>query len=358
VFSIVIIAGGKGERFWPKSVMTKPKQFHKIISDRTMIQETFFRVYPEIKKENIFIVAGERFGSIILEQLPLIKKSNLIVEPEGKNTAPAIGLAAVYLYKKDPEDIMAVLSADHVVEPREKFIKALNTAVLSAEKGNLVTFGITPERPATEYGYIETGQKLQGDFELNVYRVKMFREKPSFEQALKFVEDGSFLWNAGLFTFKVKSILNAIKEYMPSLYSGLMKIYNSIGAEDENSVKKYEFERFNNISIDYGIMEKAGNIVCVKPDFLWDDVGSWGAVARHRNADNEGNVVQGNVIMIDSKNNIVVGEDNSVISLVGISDTIVVKEGDKILISLRSKDQKVKEVLKVLSRNKKYLKYR
>lgn len=358
MYNIVIMAGGKGERFWPKSVLAKPKQFHKIVSERTMIQETFIRVHPEIKKENIYIVAGPSLKTLILEQLPELDASNLIVEPEGKNTAPAIGLAAVYLSKRNPESVMMVLTADHVVEPKEEFLKAVNTAVMVANQGWIVTFGITPARPATEYGYIETGEKLQGDSELDVYGVKMFREKPSYEQAEEYLGKGKFLWNSGLFCFKVSTILNAMKKQMPHLYKQLMKISDGIGTENEEAVNKSAFKEIENISIDYGVMEKAENIVCIRPKFLWDDVGSWSAIARHRKTDNEGNVTEGNAILLDSKNNIVLSDDGSIISLIGISDIIVVKEGNRILISNRSQDQKVKELLKIIAKDEKFYMYR
>jgi len=357
MFNIVIIAGGQGQRFWPKSTKSMPKQFHKIVSDKTMIQETFIRIHPEIPLDNIFVVAGEKLMDVVSGQLPLLKKQNLIVEPVGKNTAPAIGLAAAYIYKRDPDAVMAVLTADHVVEPRERFLKALNTAVSVAEKGYIVTFGITPDRPATEYGYIEIGEKISQNYELDVYNVKMFREKPTIETAREFVRRGVFLWNSGLFAFKAQVILDAMKEHMASLYSSLMKIYDSIGTEDEKSVKIAEFEKLESESIDYGIMEKADDIACVKPDFIWDDVGSWGAISRHMPGDEEGNIIQGNVVLVDSKNNIVLGEENSIISVVGVKDLIVVKDRDKVLVCHRSRDQNIKEALKSMRGNKKYTQY-
>ena len=357
MFNIVIMAGGQGQRFWPKSTKSMPKQFHKIVSDKTMIQETFARIHPEIPLDNIFVVAGEKLMAVASGQLPLLKKQNLIIEPVGKNTAPAIGLAAAYIYKREPDAVMVVLTADHVVEPRENFFKALNTAVSVAEKGYIVTFGITPDRPATEYGYIEIGEKIGQSYELDVCSVKMFREKPTVETARDFVHRGVFLWNSGLFAFKVRVILEAMKEHMPSLYSSLMKIYDSIGTDDEKSVKKAEFEKIENESIDYGVMEKADDIACVKPDFLWDDVGSWGAISRHMPEDEEGNIVQGNVVSVDSNNNIVLGEENSIISVIGVKDLIVVKDGDKVLVCHRSRDQNIKEALKSMKGEEKYSQY-
>lgn len=354
---IVIIAGGKGERFWPKSVRNKPKQFHKIISDKTMIQETFFRVYPEFKRENIFVVLGENLKTLLMEQLPTIDKRNLVVEPIGKNTAPAIGLAAIYIYKIDPDAVITILTADHVVEPEREFLISLNTAVKVAEMGYLVTFGITPDRPATEYGYIEIDERIHGSFDLDVFHVKKFTEKPLLKLAQRFVKAGTFLWNSGMFAFRVKDILESMKRYMPSLFTGLMNISNSIGMEDEEFVKKDVFEKLDSISIDYGIMEKADNIACIKPGFLWDDIGSWRSLDRHRKKDKDGNIVEGEAVIIDSKNNIVLGEGNCIISLIGVNDIVVVKEGDKLLLCRKTEDQKIKEALKVMSKDDKYLKY-
>lgn len=358
---VVIMAGGKGERFWPKSVRKKPKQFHSIVSDRTMIQETFERVvgcgHLGIKEENILIVLGERYEPLLLDQLPHIDKKNIITEPEGKNTAPAIALAAACIEKRSSQATVVVLSADHVIHPRSEFSRALSAALKAAETGHLVTFGIQPDRPATEYGYVELGEPLPGEFEHEVYRVKMFREKPSLETAQEFIKRGTFLWNSGMFAFRLKDMFEALKEYMPSLYHGLRRIHESIDTNREEAVKKAEYEKFENISIDYGIMEKAKNIVCVKSRFRWDDVGSWGALARHRDSDPEGNIIQGNVLTIDSKNSIVLGEDDSLISLIGVNDLIVVKEGNRLLLCHKSQDQRIKEMLKLLTHDKNQNRY-
>jgi mannose-1-phosphate guanylyltransferase len=358
VYNIVVMAGGKGERFWPKSDVHKPKQFQRIVSDRTMMQETFFRVYPEVSAERIFIVAGERFREVIVEQLPDLRPQSLIVEPVGKNTAPAIGLAAVYLLDDHRDEVMVVLTADHVLKPKHEFLRAVEAAASAAEGGSLVTFGISPNRPAVEYGYIEIGKVRERIRGLEVYDVEKFHEKPSLECASEYVRSGKFLWNAGLFAFTVSALLGSMKTHMPRLYEGLMCIHESIGTKREEAVKKEEFAQFESISVDYGIMEKARNIVCVRPSFLWDDVGSWGSVARHREKDTHGNVSQGQVMLIDAKDNIVLGDDESLISLIGLSDVIVVKEGHKILIAHRSQDQRVKEVVQRIDQNKNYSKFR
>ena len=319
-----------------------------------MIQETFYRVYPEVERGHIYVVAGKDFRELILEQLPDLPEENVIVEPEAKNTAAAIGLASVELARKDPEGTMLVLTADHVVKPKDEFLRACETAVQVAERGFLVTFGILPDRSAIEYGYIEIGQKVEDRYDLEVFGVKMFREKPSLEKARAYVAEGRFLWNSGMFAFTFKSILQAIETHMPSLHASLMRISRAIGSEDDERVKIKEFSGLQSISIDYGVMEKSERIACVKPRFYWDDVGSWGALFRHREADSLGNIHQGNVISVDGRNNIVMGEDDSIICLVGISDVIVIKDGPRLLVCNRSQDQRVKDLLRVLSAEEKY----
>ena len=355
--SIVIMAGGRGERFWPKSVRSRPKQFHRIVSGRTMIQETFYRVYPEVKKQNIHVVAGREFRTLILNQLPELPEENLILEPEGKNTAAAIGLAAVELSKKNPGCSMMVLTADHVVAPKEEFLRAIETAVCMAEHDYLVTFGIPPDRPATEYGYIETGAPIPGEYGLPVIGVKKFREKPSRDKAVEYIEKGNYLWNSGMFAFRAENILQALENHLPSLHRALSRISESIGTDMEERVKQAEFQKLESISIDYGVMEKADNIACVRPSFVWDDVGSWGALSRHRKADSDGNILPGNTVVIDSKNNIVVGEKGFLVSLVGVSDLIIIKDETRLLVCNRNQDQRVKEVIRELEKNKKYEPY-
>jgi mannose-1-phosphate guanylyltransferase len=354
---IVIIAGGRGERFWPRSVRARPKQFQRIVTERTMIQETFYRVYPEIPRERIFIGAGEHLRDAILEQLDEIDERNLIVEPIGRNTAPAIGLAAAVIGSRESRAAIAVLSADHVVKPRQAFLSALRDAEKAAEQGYIVTFGVEPARPATEFGYIEIGKPLKGDFDHEIYTVKRFREKPSLEQAEAYRRAGTFLWNSGMFIFRADVLLGAMEKHMPSLYAGLMRIRKSLGTENAERVTREEFNGFENISIDYGVMEKSDDIVCLKPEFFWDDVGSWGALERHLEGDGEGNIRSGNVITVDTEGSIVLGDEESIIAMVGMQNTIVVKEGDRILICHKSFDQKIKNALKKIAESGENLKY-
>ena len=355
---IVIIAGGKGERFWPRSVKDRPKQFQHIVTEKTMIQETFNRVYPDIEKERIFIAAGGHLKKVILEQLPEIREENLIIEPMGKNTAPAIGLASLIISRRDPDAHIAVLSADHVVHTREDFLHALQDASKAAESGYIVTFGISPSRPATEFGYIEVDRLLEESFEHEVFTVKRFREKPSHEQAEEFIREGNFLWNSGMFIFNARSLLEDMSTYMPELHRGLMRIGDALHTDEEERVKAEEFEKFESVSIDYGVMEKSDRLACLKPKFFWDDVGSWGALQRHKVPDESGNIIQGNVAAVDSHDNIVIGDEGSIVAIIGMKDTICVKEGERVLICHKSADQKIKEALKEMRshpENSKYL---
>ncbi|UCB45118.1 MAG: mannose-1-phosphate guanylyltransferase [Spirochaetota bacterium] len=354
---IVIMAGGKGERFWPRSTKALPKQFQRIVSDRTMIQETFNRVYPEYDKEHISVVLGESLVPCLQEQLPILERRSIIVEPIGRNTAAAIGLAAVHIKKEDPEAVMIVLTADHVIKPKAAFLAVLEAASDIARKGHIVTFGIIPERAATEYGYIELGKKLEKSHGLGVFIVKKFTEKPDEKTARSFVQSGYYLWNSGMFAFRVQDMLNAMEQHMPALYSSLKAIGESIGRKDEDKVKRNQFESIENISIDYGIMERVSNIACIKTNFYWDDIGSWSSIARHRKQEKEGNITEGNVVVIDSKNNIVLGDREEVISIIGVHDLVIVKQDNKLLICNKSSDQNIKEALKLMSQDRKLSRY-
>ena len=346
---IVIIAGGKGERLWPKSIKARPKQFQSIVTERSMIQETFSRVYPDIEKERIFIAAGAHLKGVIAEQFPDIGEGNLIIEPMGKNTAPAIGLASLVIRRRDPEALLAVLSADHVIHPREDFLLALNDAAEAAEKGYIVTFGIAPSRPATEFGYIEVDQPLAESYEHEVYTVRQFTEKPSYEKAKEFLEAGNFFWNSGMYIFRVQTLLEEMSIYMPDLYQGLMRIEKVMGTEAEQRVKEEEFTKFESISLDYGMMEETDKLACLKTRFLWDDVGSWGSLERHRTPDEKGNIIEGNVVAVDSTDNIVIGDEGSIVTIIGMRETICVKQGERVLICQKGADQKIKEALKEMS---------
>ncbi|RKD32266.1 mannose-1-phosphate guanylyltransferase [Thermohalobacter berrensis] len=355
MISAVIMAGGKGERFWPKSRKKQPKQLLKLTNDdKTMIQLTVDRIEKLVDSNNIFIATVEDYAHPINSQLPQVPKQNILVEPMGKNTAACIGLAAVHIAKKDPDAVMLVLPSDHLIKNNEKFIDVLKTAKEVAEQGeNLVTIGIRPQYPETGYGYINFEEKIDSINGNDVLKVNRFVEKPDKETAKKYLESGKYLWNSGMFAWKVSTILKCMEMYMPELYKGLMKIKEAIGTDKEEEVLCSEYSKFESISIDYGIMEKAESIFVIPGDFGWDDVGSWTSLERINNPDKEGNVVKGdNVITLDTKKCIIEGS-NKLIATIGVEDLVIVDTDDATLICSKEKSQQVKNLLKKIKIMKK-----
>lgn len=347
----LIMAGGRGERFWPKSRKNLPKQFLSLTDDgKTMIQLTVDRILPIVDLEDIFIATNQVYKSLVMEQLPGIPEANILCEPVGRNTAPCIGLGAVHIAKKHPDAVMIVLPSDHLIKYNQMFVDTLNEACETAEAGNnLVTIGITPDYPETGYGYI----KFKAHKTLSrAYTVEKFVEKPSLDLAKEYLATKDYLWNSGMFVWKVSTILDNIKTYMPETYQGLVRIQNAIGSDSENEILEHEFYQFHSESIDYGIMEKADNIYIYPGAFGWDDVGSWLAVGRIKKTDHNGNVISGNVITVNSQNNIIEGSDK-LIATVGTKDLIIVDTNDATLICAKDSASDIKKVLEQLRINKK-----
>lgn len=345
----VIMAGGKGERFWPKSRKSLPKQFLSLTDDgRTMIQLTIERLESLVKIEDIYIVTNKDYKSLVLDQVKGIPEKNILLEPIAKNTAPCIGLAAMHIKKKYEDAIMLVLPSDHLIKYNEIYLDTLKEAIeVAKEDSNLITIGITPSYPETGYGYINFGRD-EGDIKRNnVYRVKRFVEKPDLDTAKEYLASGRYLWNSGMFVWKSSTILNNFRELMPDIYEGLHKIYETIGTSDEEMILEREFTKFHGESIDYGIMERAKNIYTIPGSFGWDDVGSWLALGRINRTNDDGNVIKGNVITINSKNSIIQAEDK-LIATIGIEDLIVVDTKDALLITNKDNTQEVKKVIENL----------
>lgn len=340
----VILAGGYGERFWPKSKPDRPKQLLSISGKKTLLEETLDRITPLISKERIIIVTSKNIGDKILATIPTLTIDNIITESCRKNTAPAIALASLYLKNKDKDAVMAVLPADHFIPDKEMFLKTLSVAYEYAQKKeSLITFGIKPTRPETGYGYIEVGKKVTTKNGFSIYQVTAFREKPNQDTAKEFLSRGNYLWNSGMFIWHIETILDAFSKFMPELYSGLMKIQN-------NKLKLEEFfQDVENISIDFGIMEKAKNILMIEGNFIWDDVGSWNALERIYPKDENKNVVLGEHIGIDTQNCIVMGE-GKLIATIGISDLIVVETDEATLICSKERTEEVKKIVEKLTK--------
>ena len=350
----VIMAGGVGTRFWPRSRTSKPKQLLNIFGDRSMIQQTVDRIMPFLDAAHILVVTNAVQAEAIREQLPQLPDKNILIEPIGRNTAPCVGLAASHIVARDPDAVMAVFAADHLISPAENFYHTLDAAVqIAKDTSGSITIGIQPTRPETGYGYI---QFLESEFlESNnsrAYRVKAFAEKPNEATAQRFVESGDFLWNSGMFVWKASTILSLIGEHLPELSKGLEKIQSAIGKDDYTAVVGDVFTGLKGISIDYGVMEKTRDVYVLKSDFEWNDVGSWLEVHELSAKDENGNALVGSHVVFDSSNSFVFSPDQT-IAMVGVNNLIVVNTGDALLICNRDRTQDVKQVVEILKREKK-----
>ena len=342
----VVLAGGRGERFWPKSRSNMPKQLLTLTGQSSMLGETLKRVGSLAPVERQWVVTGEDLVKSI-EKIGIIGP-RLIGEPAGKNTAPAIAVAAAEIAREDPEAVMMVLPSDHFINDVPRFRQALEQGAALARRKYLVTIGIAPDRPETGYGYIERGEMLP-DCEIPCFVVKSFREKPDAVTAGKFVKSGYFYWNGGIFVWQAKAILKQIEKHLPELYQKLTA-WQKIGGLSAGQEKFAEFYRgVEKISIDYGVMEKAEKVAVIKGDFGWDDLGSWEAVERFHPRDQHQNVLVGNCLAIDSQNNLVYSDDGMVAAL-GLKDIIIVQSQGAVLVCHRSKVQEVRKVLEELKK--------
>lgn len=342
----LIMAGGRGERFWPKSRKNLPKQFLSLTDDgKTMIQLTVERISSIVDLEDIYVSTNKDYKHLVLEQLPGIPEENILCEPVGRNTAPCIGLGAVHIAKKYNEALMIVLPSDHLIKYTKMFLNTLESSCSLAEKAeNLVTIGITPDYPETAYGYIKFNtDKSDGQ----AFGVERFVEKPSLEVAKEYLETEEYLWNSGMFVWKVSTIIENLKRFIPKTYSGLIEIQKAIGTDEYEHKLETIFPNFESESIDYGIMEKASNIYIIPGTFGWDDVGSWLAVGRIQKSNEHGNVVRGNVITINSENNIIQGT-SKLIATVGTEDLIIVDTEDATLICNKNSAGDIKKILENL----------
>ncbi len=340
----LIMAGGKGERFWPKSRQSLPKQFLSLTNDGlTMIQLTVKRILPVVAMEDIYIVTNRNYMDLVRTQLPEIPEENIILEPVGRNTAPCIGLGAMYISKKYDDALMIVLPSDHLVKDMDMFLDVLSEGCAAAEAGeNLVTIGITPTYPETGYGYI----KYMPDKKLGrAFSVEKFVEKPDKKTAEKYLASGDYLWNSGMFIWKVSTILERMETLIPGTYKGLISIRAVIGTPQERLTLKEVFPSLTSESVDYAIMERSDNIYIIPGDFGWDDVGSWLAVERINTPDANGNTVKGQVVLCDTENTIIQGSKDKLIAMIGLSDFIIVDTDDALLLCPRDRAGEIKQLL-------------
>ncbi|HEX9021744.1 MAG TPA: mannose-1-phosphate guanylyltransferase/mannose-6-phosphate isomerase [Nitrospirota bacterium] len=351
----VIMAGGSGTRFWPLSRESMPKQLLKIGGEDTLIRQTVNRVLPLIRFDDIFIVTNRSLADTIGHQLSSKYgrpwDGNFILEPQARNTAPALGLAALHVQRLDPDGVMVVLSADHAIKKETEFLSLLREAAEAARHDYLVTLGIKPNRPETGYGYIKAGNATAGGGQGAVCSVEAFVEKPDLAKAKEYLKDGRYYWNSGIFIWKAVALLQEIEKYRPSLHRGLQEIRNAIGTDRENDVISDVFKKLEPISIDYAVMEKTGRAAVIPADIGWSDVGSWTALDDVSEHDASGNVIAGNVIDIGSRDSIIYAEKR-LVATIGLKDAVVVDTPDATLVCSKDKAQDVKKIVDELKKRK------
>lgn len=351
----VIMAGGVGSRLWPKSREKSPKQLLHILGDGTMIQNTIARLQPIVPYDQIYIVTNQLQQAAFAEQVPQIPAENIIIEPFGRNTAPCIALAASRLKRRDDDAVMVVLPADHFIQNIGEFQQKLMLACEAAnELGGLVTMGITPTRPETGYGYIQHEDSSAGTgrfYEQGLRPVLTFAEKPDLPTAERFIASGDFLWNSGMFVWKVESIDAALERHLPELHERMGAIDEAYGTPDYNETLESIYGQIQPISIDYGVMEKADNVYVTQCDFGWSDVGSWDETYRLSRKDDDANSIVGDVVTIDTERTFV-RTAGKMIALVGVEDLIIVDTPDALLVCRRGESQRVQAVVDYLRRKK------
>lgn len=352
------MAGGKGERFWPQSRLTRPKQLLPIVGDSPMLTQTVERLPSLVPYENIIVLTNREQRAAVLEACPMLPAENVVAEPVGRDTAAAVGLAAVLVGQRDAHATLAMLPADHVIHDSAAFCDVLGAAFEAAEGGDrLVTLGINPNEPATGFGYIQKGDIVAQAAGRDVFAVSRFVEKPDLETAKGYLASGDYLWNAGMFVWSVSSIRAAIKSSVPELDEGLGRIESDLtgGCEMDTALEAH-FPGLKKISVDYAVMEKATNVFTLAATFDWDDVGAWPAIVKHMDADDDGNAVRGAGVARDGKGNLVVSTDDHLVAVLGADDLIVVHTEDATLVCPKSKAQSIKALVTELGQDDRWKK--
>ena len=344
----LIMAGGKGTRFWPLSTEEKPKQFLNLIGEETMIQMTVNRIKPIIPIERVFVCTGEMYVDLVKEQLPELPEQNIIVEPEGRNTAPCIALSAFVIKKYYKDANMIVLPSDHLISDEDEFRNVIKNAdeFVKENKEAIITLGMEPTRPETGYGYIRYGKDEKVINNHKVIKVDAFVEKPNKEKAKAYIKEGNYLWNGGMFLWSADNILNQIEKYSKGTYEALKDI-ETVDNEEIQELINNNYHKTEAISIDYAVMEKSDSIYVVPSRFGWDDVGSWEALDRYREKDDKGNVLVGNAKVVDSHGNLVISSSHDIV-VEGLKDIYVIENDGKILVGHKSNVANVKELKNII----------
>ncbi|CBZ01923.1 mannose-1-phosphate guanylyltransferase (GDP) [Clostridium botulinum H04402 065] len=354
VLYALILAGGKGTRLYPLSRSENPKQFLKVINNKSFLRATVDRIKPLVNNDNIYIVTNEEYMDKIYEELPEIKKENIFAEPYNRETATCIGFSAVKLLKKDKDASMIVLPSDHYIENEKEFTDVIKQGVdIVEKKRGLVTIGIKPLRPETGYGYIKMGDKVNS--QSFTYKVERFLEKPNLEIARDLVSSEEYLWNSGMFIWRADVYLREMEKYLPKIYKSMIRIYANIDTDQEEKVIREEYEVIEGISVDFGIMQKTRKAYVIESNFKWDDMGSFTALSRFLNSCRD-NSICSNSYLKESENCSVIAKDKLVIGF-GIKDLVIVDGGDVLLIMDKYKDQEIKHLVQELKANESLKKY-
>ncbi len=346
----VIMAGGGGTRFWPRSRQRRPKQFLDLAGERSLLQQAHDRLEGLVGPEELWVVTGNAYLNETTEQLPHMPLGQVIGEPMGRDTAACIGLAAAIIAQREPEAVMVVTPADHVIEPAQEFRRAVNGAVhLAHDHPNaLVTFGITPTFPATGYGYIQRGEPLDGRLGLAVFEVQRFREKPNLHTAEEMLATGNFLWNSGIFIWRAATLLAELAQHRPELHAAVVRLAQHYDTPSWQATLEREYPHLEKVSIDYAVMEQARHVLVIQAPYVWDDVGSWLALERMHPQDVGGNTVLAKHIGTDTRRCILVAPPGHLIATVNVEDLIIIQDGDVTLVAHRDAEAELKHLVSQL----------
>jgi mannose-1-phosphate guanylyltransferase len=348
----VVMAGGSGTRFWPKSRRNRPKQLLRLYGDATMLQQTVARIAPMVPPGRVLIVTGADQAEAVRAQLPDLPAGNVVAEPCPRDTAPCVGLAAEIVARKDPNGTMIVMPADHVIRPAETFQATVRAAVaiIDTDPSAFVTFGIKPTHPETGYGYIERGEALGSPEGIALHKVVQFREKPDRATAEQFLASGRFAWNSGIFLWRARTILDALATHRPRLAESLRRVGKALGTPAEAETIAREYPEMEKIPIDKAVMEKAANVRVLEVIYDWSDVGDWRALTSLISPDAQGNTLQGHVLTRDTTGTIVVSDDGGLIATLGVDDLVIVQSGGATLVAKKDQLDKLKALVEGLDR--------